>query len=351
MTYPVTAVACASVRGFSTTCRYTRQRTRHAEEDTLSAHRTPRRSAIAACVLVVATVLALASVSAPPASALTRVEAAKRRQTAARQRVVRIDRARRARIAKLHSAGSWAFAIGDGATVGTNFERLKSYDIVVVDGETTSAEQIEQLHAAGCSVLAYVSVGTIESYRSWYPRVAPYRLDLWGDWGEWYADVNAAGYRTVLLAETSTMLGKGADGLFLDNVDMVDVHPERSAGMTALVTSLSAQTRRAGRVLATQNGYDVVWPLRGFFSAWNREDVTSTYDFETDRYLRTPAADREDALRELGAMRAAGLVTMATDYTSAEDTATGTLARQNAASVGALSFVSDILLTRIPALP
>ncbi|MDO9108893.1 MAG: endo alpha-1,4 polygalactosaminidase [Coriobacteriia bacterium] len=293
----------------------------------------------------------MASVVVSPSSALARVEAAKRRQVAARQRFVRLDRTRLARIAKLHSAGSWAFAIGDGATLGANFERLKAYDIVVVDGETTSAEQVAQLHASGCSVLAYVSVGTIESYRSWYPRVAPYRLDLWGDWGEWYADVNAAGYRTTLLAETSTMLGKGADGLFLDNVDMVDVHPERSTGMTELVTALSAQTRQSGRVLATQNGYEVVWPMRSAFSAWNREDVTSTYDFEAERYLRTPAADRDGALRELGAMKGAGLVTMATDYTTAEDTATETLARQNAASVGALSFVSDILLTRISTLP
>jgi len=309
-----------------------------------------RWTAITACA-VVAAVLTLPLLVASPANAAVRGDTGARRQVASRQRAVRMDRARRARVAKLHAASSWAFAIGDGATTGANFERLKAYDIVVVDGETTTAEQIAQLHAAGCSVLAYVSVGTIESYRAWYPLVTPYRLDLWGDWGEWYADVNAAGYRAALLAETFKMLGKGADGLFLDNVDMVDVHPERSIGMAAMVSSLSAQTRRSGRVLATQNGYDVVWPMRAAFSAWNREDVTSTYDFDTARYLRTTAADRAAALRELSAMKAAGLVTMATDYTSAEDTATGSLARQNAVSVGALSFVSDIWLTRIPALP
>jgi len=314
-------------------------------------HPTPRRAAMGACAVVLATALALPAFVASPANAAVHGDSARRRQAVVRQRTTRVDRARHARIAKLHAANSWAFAIGDGATSAANFERLKAYDIVVVDGETTTAEQIAQLHAAGCSVLAYVSVGTIESYRGWYPRVAPYRLDLWGDWGEWYADVNAAGYRTALLAETSLMLGKGADGLFLDNVDMVDTHPSRSAGMTAMVSALSAQARRSGKLLATQNGYTVVWSMLAAFSAWNREDVTATYDFDTERYLRTTATDRADALGELGAMKAAGLVTMATDYTSAEDTATGTLAQENATSVDALSFVSDIWLTRIPALP
>ena len=47
-------------------------------------------------------------------------------------------------------------------------------------------------------MLAYLSVGTIERYRSWYRAARPYRLDLWGDWGEWYADTSKAGFRRLI---------------------------------------------------------------------------------------------------------------------------------------------------------
>ena len=252
---------------------------------------------------------------------------------------------------RLKDARSFAFAIG-GDAESLDPALLGRYDLVVVDGEGVTKPVVDALHAEGALVLAYVSVGTIESYRSWYAAASPYKLELWDDWGEWYADTSKAGFRDLITGTVvPPMLAKGVDGLFLDNVDMISEHDAQGPGMYALVEALGALVHRDGRVLFAQNGEEIVDPLLDVLDGWNREDVTSTYDFDSESYRRVPAADTRYALDALRRVRAAGLFTTATDYTASPSSAVATESTANACSVGARSFVSDIGLTRVPATP
>ena len=86
---------------------------------------------------------------------------------------------------------------------------------MVVDGEEAGAGLVGSLQAEGALVLAYVSVGTIENGRAWSGAASPFELDLWGEWGEWYADTSKAGFRDVITRQAvPPMLAKGFDGLF-----------------------------------------------------------------------------------------------------------------------------------------
>ena len=254
---------------------------------------------------------------------------------------------------------TFAFAIGNGQLAGGPAqvaERLGGFDLVVVDGEEATAGEVAALQAQSSAVLAYLSVGTIEKRRSWYPRLKPFRLGAWADWkDEWFADVLKRKLRRELVRRVARpTLAKGFDGLFLDNVDMVETrnHRRQRPGMRALVTRLAGLAHGEGKLLFTQNG---AWGLRrlglvGLIDGWNREDVTWTYDFDRHRYVRTPARERRSALDELSAFAAEGKVVTATDYTRAND---GRALRESVAdscSVGALPYVSDIGLTarRLP---
>jgi uncharacterized protein (TIGR01370 family) len=257
---------------------------------------------------------------------------------------------------------SFAFAIGNGNLSGGPAEvagRLGAFDLVVVDGELARAEEVAALRAGGATVLAYLSVGTIERWRSWYPRLKRYRLSAWRDWkDEWFADLSRAGLRDRLADEIAPgILAKGFDGLFLDNVDMIETRNHRAQrdGMRRLVLELSARSRGAGGLLFTQNGR---WGLRklGLLEAidgWNREDVTWTYDFDRRRYVRTGRGARTAALRELEAMAATGLITTATDYTRAGDREALRESVAAACRAGALPYIGDIGLTarRLPEPP
>jgi uncharacterized protein (TIGR01370 family) len=252
---------------------------------------------------------------------------------------------------RLTDASSFAFAIGgDAGSLDTTL--LGRYDLVVVDGEGVTRSVVDALHAEGSLVLAYVSVGTIESYRSWYAAASPYKLELWDDWGEWYADTSQAGFRNLITGTVvPPMLAKGVDGLFLDNVDMISDHEAQARGMYELVRTLGSMVHQDGRILFAQNGEEIVDPLLDVLDGWNREDVTSTYDFDSASYRRVPADDSRYALDALRRVRAAGVFTTATDYTASATSAIVTESTANACSVGARSFVSDIGLTRIPSTP
>lgn len=253
---------------------------------------------------------------------------------------------------KLNGVRSFALALGVDPLDTGALDRLGRYDLVVVDGGTTTAAQVQGLQDRGAIVLGYLSIGTVEPYRPWFAtaRDRGWLLDRWEDWDEYYADVSAPGLRTLLLGEARAELAKGFDGLFLDNVDMVEDHPAQAVGMRQLVADLDRAVG-SGRSLFAQNGDASIDAVADHLDGWNREDVSWTYDFATETYRATSAADRRAALDTLRRLRAKGLLVTATDYTAQ---ATGTAvseARTAACGVGALPFASDIALRRLPASP
>lgn len=256
---------------------------------------------------------------------------------------------------------SWAFAIGDGQLRGGPRDvaaRLGRFDLVVVDGEEARRAEVAALHGRGTVALAYLSVGTIERWRRWYRRLERFRLTAWRDWpGEWFADVSRAGYRRAIAHRVAPrLLAKGFDGLFLDNVDMVELRRHRwlRPGMRRLVAELDRVLGRE-RLLFTQNGFPILRRLRLLrrLDGWNREDVTWTYDFGRRRYERNGPRRTRRALAELERAAGRGIVTTATDYTARPGGPPETESVANACGVGALPYVSDIGLTarRLPAEP
>ena len=262
------------------------------------------------------------------------------------------------------SAESFAFGIGNGMLDGNAAEvadRLGAYDLVVVDGEEASAAEVTALRGEGATVLAYLSVGTIEKWRGWFDDVKQYRLAAWQDWkDEWFADVSKAGLRNALADEIAPdILDKGFDGLFLDNVDMIEPnkHKKQRDGMRELVARLGELVHADDGVLFAQNGY---WGFKkfgiledGHLDGWNREDVTWTFDFDKRKYVRNSDRDRDEALDDLAKMRDLGLFTTATNYTKRSTGSAVDESIDDACGVGALPFIGDIGLTakRLPDSP
>jgi endo-alpha-1,4-polygalactosaminidase (GH114 family) len=260
---------------------------------------------------------------------------------------------------RLVDAESWAFGIGNGNLAGgpgAVGDRLERFDVVVIDGEDATPAEVAELHGRDVAVLAYLSVGTIEKWRGWFHRVKRFRLKAWQDWkDEWFADVSKPRLRRILARRVAPrILAKGFDGLFLDNVDMIEPrrHRPQRAGMRKLVRSLAHLTHGKGDLLFAQNGF---WGLRRFgirefLDGWNREDVTTRYDFDRRRYGRAPRRHRRAAMNELARMRELGLFTTAADYTKRPGGRLFEDSIANACSVGALPYVSNLGLTarRLP---
>jgi uncharacterized protein (TIGR01370 family) len=254
---------------------------------------------------------------------------------------------------RLAAVETWGLAIGNKTLKGELVERYAGYDLLVVDGQEAKRRQVTDLRSSGKVVLGYLSVGTIEAYRPWYRLLKPYRLEAWKDWkDEFFADVSRRSYRRKMLDRIAPkLLAKGFDGLFLDNVDMIERHRRETKGMHKLVRGLSGLVRADGRLLFGQNGYDVLDPFLPYLDGWNREDVTGTYDFDSDRYRVNRKRRIAATQRELRAVGEAGLLVTATDYTRKPRGEIAEQAIASACAAGALPYVSDIELRRTPGNP
>src|SRR3954452_18406125 len=254
---------------------------------------------------------------------------------------------------RLAGVQDWAFGLGVGADDPAVLDSLSRYDLVVVDGEQTSSASVARLHQAGAVVLGYLSVGTIEPFRSWYRKLKPFGLaDRFKQFDEIYADVDAPGFRRAITRRIAPrVLRSGVDGLFLDNTDMVESHKRERPGMRRLVRALSALVHRRGGLLFAQNGEASIGPLLRFYDGWNREDVTWTYSFKRRRYVHQPAAEIAEAQAAMRRIASRGLLVTTADYTAAGDEPAIQESVANACAVGAIPFTGDIGLTRLPAAP
>ncbi len=242
------------------------------------------------------------------------------------------------------------FSLALGATLNsTNVKRLATRDLVVVDGDDASKAKVKRLKAKGAIVLGYLSVGTVESWRPWFNLLRDHRLEELGDWpGERYADVSAEAVRTAFVDTIATqLLAKGFDGLFLDNVDMIETHPAQADGMLDLVTRLSAKVHASGGALMAQNGDTIIKPYLPLLDAWNREDPTGTYDFATSKYVATDADGRRSARTAIQLAKAAGLLVTTTDYFATPTDKAAVRAVRISCKVGAVPFIGDIDLKKV----
>jgi uncharacterized protein (TIGR01370 family) len=254
--------------------------------------------------------------------------------------------------ARLAQVRTWSFALGvplTGRSGDDVADLFRGFDLVVVDGVDAPADGVAALRARGTIVLAYVNVGAIERNRPWSDAAQPYRLDHWDQWDEWYADVTQPGFRSLVTGTmVPPMLAKGVDGLFLDNVDMVDSHPAQRPAMVGLVADLSATVRGRGGLLFAQNGEDAtVDAMAPHLDGWNREDVSFTFDDGAGRYEEVGPADREAALATLRRLRSRGVLVTTIDYLDDPAGPDAAAARRAACDAGAVPSIGDINLTRV----
>lgn len=250
---------------------------------------------------------------------------------------------------ELQAVNNFAFALGLGSDeINSQLSTLGQYDLIVLDGEEASPEQISQLQNSGALVLGYLSVGTIEKGRGWYRKVKRHKLDLWDDWGEWYANVNSRRFRRILLKKAvKPFLEQGFDGLFLDNVDMIESHRRHKRGMKRLIKMISRSVKKEVGYLGAQNGDDSIDPFLEYLDLWNREDATSTYNFDTESYEQVSSADSLAAFETVARLLAAGLLVTTTDYVAEGNSSIQTQALSAACAAHSIPFISDIYLTRI----
>lgn len=171
-----------------------------------------------------------------------------------------------------------------------DLENLKRFDIVTIDPyDVPDISFVTELKAAGVIVLAYIDIGEVETYRSYWDDLdKSVVLEANPDWPDsYYADVNNPIWHDALLdIEMPYIFQQGSfDGFMLDMLDAVDVYPTLKPGMIELVRKIRAA--HPDLLLVPNRGFSILPEISSYIDAVKHEGLCATYDFDSQSYYYT----------------------------------------------------------------
>ena len=120
----------------------------------------------------------------------------------------------------------------------TKAKAEKGSGLLAIEPEDYTAKEVQTLKSAGYTVLAYLSVGSVDERRNYYKQLEPYTLRRLDDWEhERYLDVCEPAVQDWLINRGMALLNAGYDGLWIDNLDVYEEYPSDNAykGITRIL--------------------------------------------------------------------------------------------------------------------
>ena len=117
----------------------------------------------------------------------------------------------------------------------------KGSGLLAIEPEDYSVAEVQALKSAGYTVLAYLSVGSVDERRNYYKQLEPYTLRRLDDWEhERYLDVCEPAVQDWAINQGMKFLNAGYDGLWIDNLDAYEEYPSDAAykGITRILQAL-----------------------------------------------------------------------------------------------------------------
>lgn len=202
---------------------------------------------------------------------------------------------------------------------GDDLDKVKEYELLVIEAGEFTPEQIEKLHQAGKKVYAYLNVGAIEQYRPYYQGYQSIVLSDYEDWpDEKWVDVSREKWQSFIIAQGTNYINMGADGIFVDNTDVYYHYPKEDV-YRGLVYILKQLHSKGIQIL--NNGGDA-FVLRtieeniakDLFDGVNQESVFTCINFKNNSYSQQNPEDHQYYLSYLKKVKEYGLSVYLLEY-------------------------------------
>ena len=140
-------------------------------------------------------------------------------------------------------------------SVGKNLNKLKNYEIVVIDAQNFKKKEIQAFRAKGHKVYSYINIGSLENFRSYYKQYKSLKLGNYEHWDEevWINVADKKWQNFIVKKLIPQLLDKGIDGFFVDNCD-VYYHYKKKGILNGLTVMMKAMVATGKAVLI--NGGD-----------------------------------------------------------------------------------------------
>ena len=122
-----------------------------------------------------------------------------------------------------------------------DINKLRDYQTVIIDAEHFTKADITKLKKAGKTVYTYLSIGSLEDYRSYYKAYKHLAISKYDGWeGEEWVDVSDKSWQKLMLKRAKEFKNKGVDGFFIDNADVYYEYkkPKIYKGLVKILTDI-----------------------------------------------------------------------------------------------------------------
>lgn len=182
-----------------------------------------------------------------------------------------------------------------------NPSAIKNFDFVIAEPDRFSKEQVQSLYHKHLKLLGYISLGEVNSNRSYYNTLK--KRGFVGtnrNWGASYLNLADSVTRRVLVDRAGQIIAKGFDGLFLDTVDDVEPGTGRGDLQPYMVDVIREIRKKHPSIdIIQNNGLFLLNKTAGYINGVLVEDVASDYNFQTRSYHVKAHNDFEERVSQL----------------------------------------------------
>ena len=157
-------------------------------------------------------------------------------------------------------------------------------NIVVIDAQNFSSDEIETIHQKADTVYSYLNVGSLEEFRDYYDDFKDITLSSYDNWdGEYWIDVSNSKWQSYVIDTLAKeLLDKGCDGLFLDNFDIYYEYQsdEIYEGLYTILKGLNEYNCK----IIINGGYEFINKLDDYSLLYgvNQESVLLSVDYDNN---------------------------------------------------------------------
>lgn len=204
----------------------------------------------------------------------------------------------------------------------SSFEQLKKYNLIVIDAQYFTKNDIELLHQNGTRVYTYLNIGSIENFREYYTTYEKLTIGRYEHWDEEkWVDVADPDWQKFIEQLSQELFEKGVDGFFIDNCDVYYYAPRESIfeGLTAILQNImtfdKAVIINGGDTYVTEYR-ERYGTIDHIMTGVNQESVWSAIDFDNGTFYEQTRETRDYYCKYLEACQADGMDVYLLEYTT-----------------------------------
>jgi uncharacterized protein (TIGR01370 family) len=183
-------------------------------------------------------------------------------------------------------------------------ETIKNYSYVILEPLQYNSKELKVIKKANKNVLAYISLGEVNSKAKHYNELKNIVLGRNNNWDSYYLNLKSEKTKQVLLSLFDDAFAKGFDGMFLDNIDNFTQFGPQKEDKIELISFLKLINKKyPGKIFFQNAGLELLDETYKLVDGVVVESVASSYTFKDKKYSLRNLQEFENYITRIESMK------------------------------------------------